>query len=78
LRILVPRRDGNGPVIPTSRQLAKLGFDDSLLRDYDSLRRMRNLLVHGVELPALEDFEEAARRLDEILATIKARMTSTS
>jgi ppGpp synthetase/RelA/SpoT-type nucleotidyltranferase len=72
LRDLLPSGPRNGPVIPTTSQLAEAHLlrDDSL-RDYDSLRRLRNLLVHGVEFPALEDLAEATRRLDRVLAEIR-------
>jgi ppGpp synthetase/RelA/SpoT-type nucleotidyltranferase len=44
---------------------------EEMFREFDQLRRMRNLLVHGFELPAIADLEEATRRLDIILDEIR-------
>lgn len=72
LRDLLPSRPGRGPILPTTYQLADLGLlSKDTLREFDGLRRMRNLLVHGVEFPALADLEEATRRLDVILDEIR-------
>ena len=60
LRELFPAKP-RGAIMPTTHQLSSLNLlPDDMLREFDRLRRMRNLLVHGVELPALADLEEAA------------------
>jgi ppGpp synthetase/RelA/SpoT-type nucleotidyltranferase len=72
LRELSPPKPGATSVVPTARQLMNLHLinDDKAL-EFDRLRRMRNLLVHGVELSPLADLEEGTRRLDEILHEIR-------
>ena len=63
---------GRSPVLPTAQQLLTLGLiSQDHVFDFESLRRMRNLLVHGVELPAGEQLDEAANRLDGILAEVR-------
>jgi ppGpp synthetase/RelA/SpoT-type nucleotidyltranferase len=72
LRELLPPESGRGPVIPTARELGRLNLlPEDMLREFDRLRRMRNVLVHGVEFPALADLEEATRRLDVVLDEIR-------
>lgn len=71
-RELFPPKPGRGPVIPTRYQMADLALlSEDMLSEYDRLRRMRNLLVHGVEVPALADLDEATKRLDVILSEIR-------
>ncbi len=56
-----------GPVIPTARVLASLIDLDSDTRSrFERLRRMRNHLVHGIEIPNADDLREAARELETI------------
>ena len=51
-----------GPVIPTARISASLFDLDSDTRSrFERLRRMRNHLVHGIEIPNADDLREAAR-----------------
>jgi ppGpp synthetase/RelA/SpoT-type nucleotidyltranferase len=74
LREMHPPKPSRGPVIPTTQQLMTLGLlPPDMIRDYDWLRRMRNLLVHGVEIPPLEDLDDATRHLDVILEEIRRR-----
>ena len=74
LREAAPPQPGRGPVIPTSQQLRSLGLlPDDLLREFDRLRQMRNMLVHGVELPGFADLEQATARLDVIMGEIRRR-----
>jgi ppGpp synthetase/RelA/SpoT-type nucleotidyltranferase len=74
LRELYPAEKGRGPLLPTTRQLRSLGLlPDEMIYDYDQLRRMRNMLVHGVDFPPLENLEEATRRLDVIVEQIRQR-----
>jgi hypothetical protein len=75
IRDYAPRREGRPPVIPTARQLLSMELlTKDTVYDFDQLRRMRNSLVHGVELPTLAELDEATRRLDIILTDIKRRM----
>ena len=75
VRDAAPRQKGRGPVIPTTRQLLSMNLlTDDTAYDFDQLRRMRNALVHGVELPTVADLDEATRRLDVILDDIKRRL----
>jgi len=56
-----------GPVIPTPRVIASIGrLDKEAVMQFERLRRMRNNLVHGIELPDLRDLREAARELEAI------------
>ncbi|MGH7183880.1 MAG: GTP pyrophosphokinase, partial [Nitrospiraceae bacterium] len=56
-----------GPVIPTSRVLASIvQLDNETRVQYERLRRMRNHLVHGIEIPDPRDLRESARQLDDI------------
>lgn len=62
-------------VLPTARELIAMGLiNPKDAFDFDQLRRMRNLLVHGVEFPELTVLDEATRRLDLILAEIRRRL----
>lgn len=77
LRDVAPSKPGyrQGPVLPTARELSRLDLlPDDILYDFDQLRRMRNLLVHGVEIPPLADLDDATRRLDAILDEIRRRL----
>jgi hypothetical protein len=68
-------RSARAPILPTGRELRDLGLLRSQnVYDFDQLRRMRNVLVHGVEPPDLAVLEEATGRLDSILAEIRRRL----
>jgi hypothetical protein len=57
------------PVVPSSRLLDKLGLlDDDGRREVEWIRRIRNNLVHGVEVPAPSDLREAGARLQALVA----------
>lgn len=71
LHELVPNSAGHVRVMPTYQLLRSVLLPDDMVGELDRLRRMRNLLVHGVEMPALADIEEATRRLDVILDEIR-------
>lgn len=75
LRQAIRSEPGRGPVIPSARELVNrelLTPDETF--DWERLRRMRNLLVHGVELPELAELDEATNRLSVILADIRRRL----
>lgn len=62
-----PEARQRGPVMLTSRALASITQMDHDMRvQYEHLRRMRNQLVHGIEIPDPRDLREAARQLDAI------------
>ena len=76
LRENVPAKRPNGVVIPFGRDLVRLGLlDENMAFEFDRLRRMRNNLVHGIEVPAPDELEDAVRRIDAIQAEIRRRMT---
>jgi ppGpp synthetase/RelA/SpoT-type nucleotidyltranferase len=59
--------------VPSGRLLEKLGAFDPVTRaDIDRIRRMRNNLVHGIEVPDPADLLEAAERLRTIVETFGA------
>ena len=66
-------------VMPPSRQLQHLQLlDPDMRREIDFLRRVRNNVVHGIELPAASDLAEAAQRLKSIVAEIHQRGSTES
>jgi len=53
---------------PTTSVLAELQlFDEETLWEIDRIRRLRNNLVHGIEIPDAAEINEAGRRLEVIL-----------
>lgn len=72
LREVSASQPSRGPVLPTARQLITMELlSPDKVFDFDQLRRMRNLLVHGVEVPELAELDDATSRLDTILAEIR-------
>ena len=67
LRRVVPP-DGRGrPLVVNMELLRKLSLLDQDMRiQLDRLRRMRNNLVHGIEIPSVADLTEAAQRIGAI------------
>jgi ppGpp synthetase/RelA/SpoT-type nucleotidyltranferase len=54
--------------ISTSSTMQSLHlFDQEALAEIERIRRFRNLLVHGIEVPPFADIEDATRTLDAIL-----------
>jgi hypothetical protein len=54
--------------VPSGRALEKLGVLDQATRaDVDRIRRIRNNLVHGIEVPNPADLRDAAERLRAII-----------
>ncbi len=52
---------------PTGRILEDLKiFNQETLRDVDHLRRFRNNLVHGIEIPSSDDIDDASHRLEAL------------
>jgi ppGpp synthetase/RelA/SpoT-type nucleotidyltranferase len=75
LRELAGPQQGRGPIIPSTLQLASMDLlSKHMLREFDRLRRLRNMLVHGIEMPTLADLDEATRSLEAVLAAIRRRL----
>lgn len=59
------------PVMPTLRLLDQMApLDSNRRRTFERIRRMRNNVVHGVEMPAIPDLIDAARTLNELRAEL--------
>ncbi|HSH58560.1 MAG TPA: RelA/SpoT domain-containing protein [Acidimicrobiales bacterium] len=71
VRSLLP--DGvDRAVMPSARVLERLDILDPEMRwEIDSLRRLRNNLVHGVDLPNLSDLYQAQVRLQRIIDILR-------
>ena len=66
------RKVANRPVVPNGRQLAELDLVDAeAVAEYEQLRRMRNLVVHGIETPPPDYLLAAARRVTELAGRIR-------
>jgi len=75
LRQYVKAKRPNGVIIPFGRDLLGLGLlDADMASEFDRLRRLRNNLVHGIEIPAADELEDAARRIDAIRIEILRRL----
>ena len=65
-------REKSRAVVPTRRVLERLGILDPQARaDIERIRRLRNNLVHGVEIPDFEEIREAGQRLAQILSRLR-------
>jgi ppGpp synthetase/RelA/SpoT-type nucleotidyltranferase len=65
------------PMIPSLRLLDRFTALDARVRDeFERVRRLRNNVVHGIEVPAIPDLLDAARFLRELKAMLDARLTS--
>lgn len=70
VRTMLPPEESR-PVVPNGRILDRLGLLDAQMRsDVDSLRKLRNLVVHGVEVPDLSDLYRAEQRLQAIIEAL--------
>ncbi len=60
---------------PLSHLLQRFRFqnDQALGFEVERIRRIRNNLVHGIEMPDAETLASAASRLDQITAVIKKK-----
>ena len=62
----------------SSAFLNKLGIvDETLLRDFDRVRRMRNELVHGYSVPTAGDLQNAGDKLQEIIKELDSDKNKT-
>jgi Region found in RelA / SpoT proteins len=65
-------RNGIDRPVPLNARMLKgiIPLDREILAEYDRLRRLRNNVVHGIEIPAAADLAEAAHRLEVLTAEI--------
>src|SRR6185295_7532947 len=62
--------DRRSPMVPSGSVLERLGVLNANGRvEFDRIRRLRNNLVHGVEVPDATEIREAAERLRQIVAS---------
>ena len=58
-------------ILSSPRVLSKLGlFDDNLTGEIDHIRRIRNYLVHGVEIPDFEYITSAGQFVERIMKSL--------
>jgi ppGpp synthetase/RelA/SpoT-type nucleotidyltranferase len=69
-RELYPRTDERRVVMPTGRLMERFVPD---VREFERIRRLRNGVVHGVEVVDPADLHDAANRLHEIVEEIIRR-----
>jgi ppGpp synthetase/RelA/SpoT-type nucleotidyltranferase len=59
-------------VLPTAKTLQSLEVTDAATRaEIERIRRLRNNLVHGIEVPSAQDLVDAAERLDSVIAELQ-------
>lgn len=63
--------------LPTSRALNWLTLSDDERLELERIRRLRNNLVHGIEVPNPEDLAEATRRLKIVNEGFKRKVPKT-
>jgi hypothetical protein len=62
---------GRLALVPSTKMLNLLGvLDDDIRWEVERIRRVRNNLVHGVEIPAPSDLQEDGERLQTIVARL--------
>jgi len=72
VRTRSPQDDRRGPLMPTYQALTRLGLLDSESRiDIEWIRRLRNNLVHGIEVPDPVDLWQAGQRLQAIVTRLR-------
>ena len=74
-RTLVPSPDTiqkQRRILPADRALSEAGLVDEMQRKrLDRLRRMRNQLVHGIEIPPAAQLNDAAEQIDAIAQELR-------
>jgi hypothetical protein len=76
VRDLLPP-DRRRAAMPTGRLLESLGLlDPEMGFELDRLRRIRNQLVHGIEVPPPDYLHEATERLAVLISEIERRRDS--
>jgi ppGpp synthetase/RelA/SpoT-type nucleotidyltranferase len=73
MRDVFSQRTGESPIVlPTARTLERLEISNANVRsELDSIRRLRNNLVHGIEIPNAVDIRQAAVRLGKLLPELR-------
>ena len=72
LKIVFQRTGEHKAVLPTSRMLERLQISNARTRtEIEAIRRLRNNLVHGIEIPDQLAIIEAASRLQSILEELR-------
>jgi hypothetical protein len=65
------------PIVPSLRLLDRFTPLDARVREeFERVRRLRNNVVHGIEVPAIPDLLDAARFLRELKVMLDARLTT--
>ena len=60
--------------MPTTNIIGKFAqLDDRSLKEIDRIRRFRNNLVHGVEVPSPADIASSADVLESIVAELRRK-----
>jgi ppGpp synthetase/RelA/SpoT-type nucleotidyltranferase len=76
-QIVLERTGEQTSVLPTTRLLQQIEvLNPSARAEIESIRRIRNNLVHGVEIPDPAYIRDAAERLEHILKELRGHMTS--
>jgi ppGpp synthetase/RelA/SpoT-type nucleotidyltranferase len=76
LRARFPDSFRENQIPPTAWMLVRAhaeSFSREFIRDFESVRRMRNMLVHDGEAFALVELDEETRRLEDLLAEIRGQ-----
>jgi len=77
VRELMPSTEQRSLPMPTSRTLERMQLLDPEMRfELDQVRRIRNQLVHGIEVPSADYLHEATQRLDVLIREIERRRDS--
>jgi ppGpp synthetase/RelA/SpoT-type nucleotidyltranferase len=67
--------DPRGLIMPTGKVLERIGLHEpETLMEIERIRRLRNNLVHGIEVPDSGDLLQAGQRLQAIVASLKPRL----
>ena len=63
--------------MPSGRRLEEMGvLTPEMSFELDRLRRIRNELVHGIEVPSPQYLREASGRLTQLISEIERRRDS--
>jgi len=61
-------------LVPPTKLVSDLGLlDKELIFELDRIRRFRNNLVHGIEVPASADIDDATKTLKSIIANLRRK-----
>jgi ppGpp synthetase/RelA/SpoT-type nucleotidyltranferase len=70
VRAMAANSDESSLVMPTTRFLYQFNLPQEILASADRLRRFRNQLVHGIEVPDAESIRAETEELRSLLGTI--------